>query len=152
MNSIPKIQITLEIPMYYTEDPGKLRTAIKNLIQEPEINLDAKQVPSMITVRAIGVDALRPLYLKLRSQRTLEAARMVLKGSRIENQVTFYLNKQAAFKGRIHFCEPEGESPLGPIMVTVESTDITWFIDWLTPHTMKGKPVNELEPILGENR
>lgn len=47
-------------------------------------------------------------------------------------RIVTFLNKQVAFAGHVSFCEPVGESPLGPIRVEIESEDLIGMIDWLT--------------------
>ena len=48
----------------------------------------------------------------------------------LENDTTwFYLNKQAAFVEQIAICEEFDESPLGPIKVTLTSSNIDRIID-----------------------
>ena len=50
----------------------------------------------------------------------------------LENDITwFYLNKQAAFVDKIAICEEFDESPLGPIKVTLTSSNIDRIIDWI---------------------
>ena len=50
----------------------------------------------------------------------------------LENDTTwFYLNKQAAFVEQIAICEEFDESPLGPIKVTLSSSNIDRIIDWI---------------------
>ncbi|MDC0209465.1 hypothetical protein OAJ90_07540 [Nitrosopumilus sp.] len=50
----------------------------------------------------------------------------------LENDTTwFYLNKQAAFVEQIAICEEFDESPLGPIKVTLTSSNIDRIIDWI---------------------
>lgn len=50
----------------------------------------------------------------------------------LENGTTwFYLNKQAAFVEQIAICEEFDESPLGPIKVTLTSSNIDRIIDWI---------------------
>ena len=50
----------------------------------------------------------------------------------LQNDTTwFYLNKQAAFVEQIAICEESDESPLGPIKVTLTSSNIDAIIDWL---------------------
>jgi predicted RNA binding protein with dsRBD fold (UPF0201 family) len=51
------------------------------------------------------------------------------------NRIVFFLNKQAAYAGHVSFSAPEGESPLGPIQVILETEDPEQLIDWLA-----GKP------------
>ncbi|MDC0154213.1 hypothetical protein OAJ02_05740 [Nitrosopumilus sp.] len=47
------------------------------------------------------------------------------------NTTWFYLNKQAAFVEQIAICEESDESPLGPIKVTISSSNIDAIIDWI---------------------
>ena len=50
----------------------------------------------------------------------------------LKNDTTwFYLNKQAAFVEQIALCEEFDESPLGPIKVTLTSSNIDRIIDWI---------------------
>jgi uncharacterized protein len=48
-----------------------------------------------------------------------------------DNTTWFYLNKQAAFVEQIAICEETDESPLGPIKVTLTSSNIDAIIDWI---------------------
>lgn len=47
------------------------------------------------------------------------------------NTTWFYLNKQAAFVEQIAICQESDESPLGPIKVTLTSSNIDAIIDWI---------------------
>ena len=47
------------------------------------------------------------------------------------NTTWFYLNKRAAFVEQIAICEESDESPLGPIKVTISSSNIDAIIDWI---------------------
>jgi len=38
----------------------------------------------------------------------------------------------------------EGESPLGPIVVTLEAPDAEHLIDYLAPRTVDGRPIKEI--------
>ena len=50
----------------------------------------------------------------------------------LENDTTwFILNKQAAFVERVAICDEPEESPLGPIKVTLTSSNIDGIIDWI---------------------
>ena len=67
----------------------------------------------------------------IQRDRIRAAARSVLRRSVEGNRLVFYLNKQAAYAGHVSFSAPEGESPLGPIQVIVETEDPYQLIDWL---------------------
>ena len=48
-----------------------------------------------------------------------------------DDRTWFFLNKQAAFVENIAICDEVEESPLGPIKVTLTSSNIDGIIDWL---------------------
>jgi predicted RNA binding protein with dsRBD fold (UPF0201 family) len=75
----------------------------------------------------------------------LERFRMILQRDRIRaaarsqlfrglegSRIVVFLNKQVAFAGHVSFSAPEGESPLGPIRLSIEAEDPVGVIDWLT--------------------
>jgi len=95
-------------------------------------------------------------------QGSLERFRMILQRDRIRaagrsqlfkglegNRIVTFLNKQVAHAGHISFSAPEGESPLGPIRLLIESDDPVQVIDWLTggrtTERMDRKTAAELE-------
>jgi len=69
----------------------------------------------------------------IQRDRIRAAARSVLRRSVDGNRIVFFLNKQAAYAGHVSFSAPEGESPLGPIQVIVETDDLEQLINWLAP-------------------
>jgi len=71
----------------------------------------------------------------LQRDRIRAAARSVLRRSVDGNRIVFFLNKQAAYAGHVSFSAPEGESPLGPIQVILETENPEELIAWLA-----GKP------------
>jgi predicted RNA binding protein with dsRBD fold (UPF0201 family) len=79
-----------------------------------------------------GKEALERFRMILQRDRIRAAARaQLIKGSE-ENMILVFLNKQVAYAGHISFSLPEGESPLGPIRLTIKSSDIPGLIEWLT--------------------
>jgi predicted RNA binding protein with dsRBD fold (UPF0201 family) len=85
------------------------------------------------------IDALATLRNVLKRDRIRDAARKAFFRGLNQNKtaITFYLNKQVAFAGHVSFSEAEGESPLGPIKVTVQADDPIALIDLLAPRTEK---------------
>lgn len=68
----------------------------------------------------------------LQRDRIRAAARAQLfKGSE-KTRIIVFLNKQVAYAGHISFSAPIGESPKGPIRLTIESEDLVPVIEWLT--------------------
>jgi uncharacterized protein len=90
-----------------------------------------------LTADAKGEENLSTLRNVLRRDHIRDAARKALYRGLNGNTVVFYLNKQAASAGHVSFTEAEGESPLGPITVTIQTEDPQQLIDWLAPRTSK---------------
>ncbi|MEM1657820.1 MAG: RNA-binding domain-containing protein [Candidatus Jordarchaeales archaeon] len=139
------MKIRVETPLKPTEDPDKVIRALKNIL-----NVDYQTYKEgdeeRLVGEAEGIDSLRQIYEKLREQYIVEAARGVLKRNIRENELTFYLNKQAAYVGKLHFCAPERESPMGAIKVTIISNKINELVEWLCPPTIDGKPQETAPP------
>jgi predicted RNA binding protein with dsRBD fold (UPF0201 family) len=85
-----------------------------------QVIVDGKDQPSLERFRMI-----------LQRDRIRAAARSVLRRSTDGNRIVFFLNKQAAYAGHVSFSAPEGESPLGPIQVTIETENPEQLINWL---------------------
>ncbi len=136
--------ILIRTPLKDTENIQKVKQAILNIISSALFEVEKSDEMHYLNAESKELSALSPLHKKLREQKTLETARTILKKNSHGNSVTFCLNKQAAYAGHIHFCQPERESPLGPIVVKVTYEKLDLLIDWLAPHTIKGKPVGEI--------
>lgn len=84
-----------------------------------------------VVLEGKDLSSLERLKMILQRDRIRAAARSVLRRSIDENRIVFFLNKQAAYAGHISFSAPDGESPLGPIQVIIESEKPEAMIDWL---------------------
>jgi len=123
--------INCKIEMFCTINPSesidKIEQAISNIFPYSiinnngfSINAQSKELRSFEKIyRFIHNNKLQKNYL-----RSLE--------NNLQNDTTwFYLNKQAAFVEQIAICEESNESPLGPIKVTLASSNIDAIIDWI---------------------
>ena len=84
-----------------------------------------------IVMEGKDLSSLERLKMIVQRDRIRAAARSVLRRSVEGNRIIFFLNKQAAYAGHVSFSAPEGESPLGPIQVIIESEKPEDTIDWL---------------------
>ena len=159
----PKRDIEIEVStwLYPTENPDQVRKALATIMKPVQVQLETPKQEidfSILRVNSLITDirALEPLYRGLRIQKIIESARKHLQKNARDNSIIFYLNKQAAVVGQIHFCMKTGESPLGSIELKITTTSPGWFIDWLTPETKAGRIVKEIPPVLqysrGQNR
>ena len=69
----------------------------------------------------------------IQSRASARAWRRRLRLNTEENSTWVYLNKQAAAAGVIALCSEPDESPLGPITLSLRSSELGGIIDWLAP-------------------
>jgi predicted RNA binding protein with dsRBD fold (UPF0201 family) len=123
--------LSCKIEMFCTVNPSesieKIEQAISNIFpyaiinnNDFSINAQSKELRSFEKIfQFIHNNKLQKIYL-----RSLE--------DNLQDDTTwFYLNKQAAFVEQIAICEESNESPLGPIKVTLTSSNIDTIIDWI---------------------
>nr|MDO8080839.1 RNA-binding domain-containing protein [Candidatus Freyarchaeota archaeon] len=140
------IELEIEAPVYSTESREKVEKALKAIV-DTTYTLSEKDWQNILHGRAQGLESVSKIYQRLRDQLIVESARKIMRRSIIGDTVVFYLHKQAAFMGKIHFCQPEAESPMGSIKVSIRSTNIEELVDWLSPKTVEGKPQEREPPI-----
>jgi len=82
-------------------------------------------------LRGEGRESLDKFRIILLRDQIRSAARAVLRRGIQDEQIVVFLNKQAAYAGHVSFSAPVGESPLGPIKLTIETTNPTELVQWL---------------------
>ncbi|MFQ5950651.1 MAG: RNA-binding domain-containing protein [Candidatus Geothermarchaeales archaeon] len=114
-----------------TEDMERVKKAMLNIVDAPVEVEGTGERTYVLKSSASGRRSADKIRFGFRSRMVLMVVRKHLK-SRVEgNHTRFMLNKQAAYGGVISVSE-EGESPLGPIWVTITSPEIRKLIDWMT--------------------
>ena len=131
------MKLHVETEVRATEDQTKVEAAIKKIFPTLQLN----RVGNYLIGESSDVRALDRLHQLLRLQAILDSARKVMRTGRRNDLVRFMLNKQVATVSKVSFTDDE--SPLGPIVVTIEASDIERLIDYLAPRTRDGKPVEE---------
>lgn len=133
MCSLAVVTTTLEVRVYPTETLEKVGRAVRNIfaIEADTLQYDAER--SVLAAVLEGRENLRGLFNAFRRAQVLNAARAVLLRGLQGGTFGFCLNKQAAYSSRISFCDPDGESPLGPISVKIQTDAPQQLLDWLTP-------------------
>ena len=129
-----------------TEDIEKIKSAVKNLFgfrkEEFKIEKDLEEDKKYLIAETQRVEALEPLYHKIRQFRILETFRTQLKRGTTAGIIFFQLNREAAAVNHISLYSPDSDL-FDPIEVTIVCSCPEEFIDWLAPHTREGKPVKE---------
>ena len=132
------MRLRVEAEVKPTEAREKVEAAIKQIFPTLELSL----IGSSLVGESTRMESLDRLHELLRQQAIRDSARSVMLRSSRGNVVRFMLNRQVASVGRVSFTG--GESPLGPIVVTLEVPDIERLVDYLAPHTREGKPIREI--------
>jgi hypothetical protein len=124
--------VTAEAAVEPTEDEKKVERALLKLFpsQRPDRRTE-EGITVGLVVRGSGLESLSSLRNLIRQERIRNTARAIFLRSSQDRVLQIYLNKQAAFMGRVSFCAPVGESPHGPISIAIESDDMQSVIDYL---------------------
>jgi predicted RNA binding protein with dsRBD fold (UPF0201 family) len=126
------VSVTAQVAVNPTEDEAKVTRTLKNIF--PDMSL--QRIPAAndhlsLRVSGNGIETLSTLRSLIRQERIRTATRSILTRQTKDGRTEFYLHKQASFVCRVSFCGPTGESPHGPISVTVRSDDPRPVIDYL---------------------
>ncbi len=87
---------------------------------------------SFIALEGDNINSLEKFRMVVQRDRIRAAAGAVLRRSSDTNRILVFLNKQVAYVGHVSFCGPEGESPLGPIRLLIETSDPFKVVNWIT--------------------
>ncbi|MDT7894796.1 MAG: RNA-binding domain-containing protein [Desulfurococcales archaeon] len=129
------MRVRVEAEVRPTEDIEKVRKALSNLF-----NLESYRVTEVGTYKVIiGESSSIASLLKIREiivrERIADTVRRILSRGAVDKYLSFKINKQAAYAGKLSFVEEDRESSMGPINVFIETSDVKRLIDWLAPNT-----------------
>ena len=126
------VRLALVASVAPSEDPAKVRAAMASVLGESAYAFEE----GTKALRATSVDpkSIRKLHDQLRDRHVRGAARRLLLSGREGDTVTVMLNRQAAFGGVLALCGSAGESPLGPLYLTIESKQMDAVVKWLTAY------------------
>jgi len=126
---LPNINCKIDMfcPINSSEDPEKVKQSVANIFPYSIIKIENFSIHAQ-SKELRSLEKIYEIIHKNKSQKTyirhLE--------NNLENDFTwFLLNKQAAFVDNIVICDEPEESPLGPIKVTLTSSNIDAIIDWI---------------------
>ena len=127
---MPSIEIFC--PVYPSEDPEKVRTAILKVFPNAEL----EETDEGFRGKADDLDRFSK---QIRKQKILDTTRSVLIHGKRGDRTRFFLNKQVAYVGKISFCEEK--TILGTIKVVITDDDMDGLIDKVSPVTVDGEEV-----------
>ena len=123
-----KIEIKIKTTLNKTEDVKIIISAIENIVKvNCEISKDG------VNGSTDDFNKLKNLYEIFRNKQTAHIARKVLLSNSKNNVSKILFNKQTAAINSIVICEKANESPLGPIVMEINTENIEEFIDWFVP-------------------
>jgi hypothetical protein len=127
--NIPSLSCKIE--MFCTVNPSesieKIEEAISNIFPYSIINNNNLSV----NAQSKELRSFEKIYQFIHNNKLQKNYLRSLEDHLQDNTTWFYLNKQAAFVEQIAICEETDESPLGPIKVTLTSSNIDAIIDWI---------------------
>lgn len=128
----PRVRIVLSGRVSPSEDTEKVLAAMRNVLGDCDYTVE----PGKDEISLVSQDGgcLKKLRDQLRDRHVRAAARKLAEESRSGNSTTLMVNRQAAFAGVMALCGSEGESPLGPLYLRIESEELDKTIDWLTSY------------------
>jgi predicted RNA binding protein with dsRBD fold (UPF0201 family) len=126
---IPNINCKIEMscPVNSSEDPDKVEKTIANIFPYSII----KYKNFTMFAQSKELRSFEKIYETIHKNQSQKTYSRNLENN-LENDTTwFFLNKQAAFVEKVAICDEPEESPLGPIKVTLTSSNIDGIIDWI---------------------
>ena len=132
------VNVTAEAAVEPTEDEKKVERALLKLFPPGHVEKRVEKGDTIaLSVHGTDLNFLVGLRNLIRQERIRNTARAIFLRSARERVLRIYLNKQAAFMGRVSFCAPFGESPHGPISIEVESDDMQTIVDFLASNPVR---------------
>jgi hypothetical protein len=133
------VAVTAEAAVEPTEDEKKVERALLKLFPSGRAEKKSDQgVTVGLIIHGSNLEFLSCLRNLIRQERIRSTARAIFLRNARDSSLRIYLNKQAAFMGRVSFCAPVGESPHGPISIQVESDEMQAVIDYLAANIAEG--------------
>jgi len=125
----------VEATVNLTENEEKVKKAIQNLFGNLILQTKPSRQGSVLTAETKSQEPLIKFKTVLQNEHIRDAARKALFSGQTDKTVRFCLNKQVAFVGHVSFSQEEAESPLGPIIVTIETENPAQLVTWMAPKT-----------------
>lgn len=133
LDPVWEVNVTGESVINSSEDTKKIIKCISNTINGGDTSVEENYV----VVRSKGLLALHHIRMGVKLRQSARVLRRLVDYNRNGNSTWFLLNKQAAYCGVIAIVESWDESSMGPIKVTITSSDLDRVLTWLIPSSTK---------------
>jgi len=129
-SKLEKAEITAKTVLLPCEDKSKVEQALLNVVHG-NITQEEFNGEKYLVIHTSGREKIERIFNQFRNRQVLAALRKFLITYSSQDEIVFYLHKQAAFKGTLSLAEP-GESPGGEIIVSIRIENAKEIIMWLT--------------------
>ncbi|OPX58303.1 MAG: hypothetical protein A4E30_01538 [Methanomassiliicoccales archaeon PtaB.Bin215] len=124
------VKVVASSRWYPTEDVERVRRCLQNIFPDAELS----EEEGKITGTSTDLSRFKEL---IRNNRILDSTRAVMLRGLGEDRISFNMNKQAAFVGKVSFVE--GNAPLGHIEIIINGEELEALIDDVAPRTVDGE-------------
>lgn len=132
MEASASVTISLHATVSPSEDPDKVLAAARNILGD--CVYEVEQRDGSLMLRSNEVSCLQKIHDQFRDRHVRAAANRLLLRMRDGRRITILLNRQAATAGVAALCTSATESPLGPLVLQIETDRPEAVIDWLTAY------------------
>lgn len=119
------MDLTVKAVVNPTERADKVLKAVENLFP----NLEFGEKDGVLSARGINKNDLATFKELLKQQQIRDTARGFLSKRIDGNKLSFQLNKQAAYMGKVNFVD--FDIALGTIRVEIKGKDLEGLVEWL---------------------
>ena len=129
--------------MYPTEDTNRVQDTLENLFGSIPFKIYEKEALLELISTELTKDKLDHIRQVIHDKRIIDAVRVRLRRNRDELSTFIFLDKQAAYVGKLRLLDNENEEPpLGPIELRLDfsmDSEFEEFLEWFAPPTKDGK-------------
>ncbi len=126
------IEVEVYAELRPTENEYKVKRAVLNIVDLPEVKVIEVEGTRYVYGRATGLSALGKFKELINREGIGDTARDLFMRSITGDTIVINVNKQAAYVGVLSFAMGEVESPLGPITIKIKSPNPEQVVNWLT--------------------
>ncbi|RAP53469.1 MAG: hypothetical protein BZ138_00845 [Methanosphaera sp. rholeuAM270] len=123
----PETQVTIKSRVNRTESQTKVESSILNMVTES--NTPTELENDYVIVNG-NLSLLEKIKKRIINNGEEDLLTSILEKNRTNSSLTFYINKQSAFNGRLHLID-EDMSTLGDIKVEIFTGNIDEIVNWL---------------------
>jgi predicted RNA binding protein with dsRBD fold (UPF0201 family) len=124
------VEIVLRADISASEDPERVLKAARNVLGDCSYKVELS--PQSLVLRSSDRGCLQKVHDQLRDRHVRDAARRQLLVNMEGRKLRLLLNRQAAFVGVIASVSAAEESPLGPLVLELQTDKPEEMLDWLT--------------------